>query len=75
MRWLFAVLCLSIATLSHANATPALSGKTIDKVLVVKATRQLHLISHGQTLKSYRIFSITPKISWSVCNAIARPKN
>ena len=25
------------------------------EVLVVKATRQLHLISHGQTLKSYRI--------------------
>lgn len=55
MRWLFAVLCLSLATLSHANASPALSGKTIDKVLVVKTTRQLHLISHGQTLKSYRI--------------------
>ncbi|PAU65377.1 hypothetical protein BZL41_06815 [Pseudomonas sp. PIC25] len=55
MRWLFAALCLSIATLSHANATPTLEGQQVDKVLVVKSERKLHLISKGQTLKSYRV--------------------
>ena len=44
MRWLFAVLCLSIATLSHANASPALSGKTIDKVLATRTTDAAHAL-------------------------------
>ena len=55
MRWLFALLCLTIVMTGHASTTATLSGKTIDKVLVVKSERKLHLISRGDTLKSYRI--------------------
>jgi murein L,D-transpeptidase YafK len=55
MRWLFALLCLAFALTGHASTTPTLSGKTIDKVLVVKSERTLHLISGGNTLKSYRM--------------------
>ena len=55
MRWLFALLCLTVSLTGHANTTPSLNGKTIDKVLVVKSERKLHLISRGDTLKSYRI--------------------
>ena len=39
----------------HANATPSLGGSPIDKVLVIKSERKLHLVSAGQTLKSYRV--------------------
>ncbi|MCW3149971.1 L,D-transpeptidase family protein [Stutzerimonas stutzeri] len=55
MRWLLAVFYVTFATLTHASATPSLEGKPIDKVLVVKSERQLHLISRGKTLKSYRV--------------------
>ncbi|MGH8354454.1 MAG: L,D-transpeptidase family protein [Pseudomonas sp.] len=55
MRWLLAVLCLAFTAISHANATPTLGGQTVDKVLVVKSERKLHLIGRGQTLKSYRV--------------------
>ncbi|MDO9617407.1 MAG: L,D-transpeptidase family protein [Pseudomonas sp.] len=55
MRWLFALLCLTVALTGHASSTPPLNGKTIDKVLVVKSERKLHLISRGDTLKSYRV--------------------
>jgi len=55
MRWLLAALCLFFATLSHANAAPALDGQAVDKILVVKSERKLHLIGRGQTLKSYRV--------------------
>lgn len=55
MRWLLALLCLTFTAFSHANATPSLGGSPIDKVLVIKSERKLHLVSAGQTLKSYRI--------------------
>lgn len=55
MRWLFALLCLTFTALSHANAAPSLGSPSIDKVLVVKSERKLHLVSAGQTLKSYRV--------------------
>ncbi|MGH8433900.1 MAG: L,D-transpeptidase family protein [Pseudomonas sp.] len=55
MRWLLAVLCLSFATLSHANAAPTLDGKAVDKVLVVKSERKLLLMGHGEVLKAYRV--------------------
>ena len=54
MRWPFALFCLLFTTLGHANATPNLQGPLVDKVLVVKSERQLHLLSRGETLKSYR---------------------
>ncbi|MGE4405770.1 L,D-transpeptidase family protein [Pseudomonas sp.] len=55
MRWLFALFCLIFTALSHANATPSLEETSIDKILVIKSERQLHLISRGQALKSYRV--------------------
>lgn len=55
MRWFLAVLCLCFATLTYANATPALQDRPVDKVLVIKSERKLHLMSHGKTLKSYRV--------------------
>lgn len=55
MRWLFAFLCLSFASLLHANANPIPVGQSIDKVLVIKSERRLHLMSRGESLKSYRV--------------------
>ncbi len=55
MRWLFAVFCFSLATLSLASPPPAAPEKPIDKVLVIKSERKLHLISRNETLKSYRV--------------------
>jgi len=55
MRWLFAVFCLMFASMSHASAAPSLEGALIDKVLVVKSERQLHLISRGEAVRSYRV--------------------
>jgi murein L,D-transpeptidase YafK len=55
MRWLLAVVCLSFAMLSHATTTVTLDGKSVDKVLVMKAEHKLLLQNKGETLKSYRI--------------------
>jgi murein L,D-transpeptidase YafK len=55
MRWLFALLCLTATLTGHASSAPTLTGKTIDKVLVVKSERTLQLISRGDTLKTYRV--------------------
>jgi murein L,D-transpeptidase YafK len=54
MRWLlaFTTFCLSLAV--HASTSPHLSPR-VDKVLVVKSERSLHLLSRGETLKSYRV--------------------
>lgn len=55
MRWLLALLCITVVSLSHASAAPTLGGKTVDKVLVLKSERKLHLMGRGDVLKSYRI--------------------
>lgn len=59
MRWflplLFALCGLSLTLTAQATAAPAPNGQQIDKVLVVKSERKLHLMSRGETLKSYRI--------------------
>ncbi|MEX6501230.1 L,D-transpeptidase family protein [Pseudomonas zhanjiangensis] len=56
MRRLLALLCLlSISLAALANTSDRLESPSIDKVLVVKSERKLHLISRGQALKSYRI--------------------
>ncbi|MFT5781663.1 MAG: murein L,D-transpeptidase YafK, partial [Pseudomonas sp.] len=54
MRWLLALLCLSIITFSNASP-PALNAPRIDKVLVLKSAHQLQLISRGKVVKTYRI--------------------
>lgn len=53
MRWLLAILCL-LAVLPQARAS-TLEGQLIDKVLVVKSERRLHLVSRGELLRSYRV--------------------
>ena len=50
MRWLIALLCLSVVSLSHASTAPTLRGKPVDKVLVVKSERKLHLMGRGEVL-------------------------
>ena len=55
MRWLLALLCLSLAGLSQATPAPSTTGKPVDKVLVVKSERKLQLMARGEVLRSYRI--------------------
>ncbi|MGL4317921.1 MAG: L,D-transpeptidase family protein [Pseudomonas sp.] len=55
MRWLLTLICLSLATLAPASTTPTLSGKAVDKVLVIKSERKLHLMGRGEVLKTYRV--------------------
>ena len=66
MRWLLALFCLSIASVSQAAFTETIIRKPvdqsagasqplIDKVLVLKSERRLQLISRGEPLKTYRI--------------------
>ena len=63
MRWLLAFFCLVIASTSTAAFTrtvvtrpvTAQSQPFIEKVLVLKSSRQLQLISNGKPLKTYRI--------------------
>ncbi|WP_191485528.1 L,D-transpeptidase family protein [Pseudomonas sp. FEN] len=55
MRWLFVVFCLSFAALSQASIAAPLSGKTIEKILILKSAHQLQLINDGKPLKTYRI--------------------
>ncbi|MBS7663557.1 L,D-transpeptidase family protein [Pseudomonas lalucatii] len=55
MRWLLALLCLSLNLTALASTTTTLDGPGVDKVLVLKSERKLQLLSRGQPLKSYRI--------------------
>lgn len=55
MRWLLALLCLTLTAAVQATTTPSRGDRPIDKVLVVKSERKLHLLSRGEALKSYRI--------------------
>ncbi len=48
MRWLFVICCLLFASLSHAMAAPSLDAEAVDKVLVLKSERKLHLLSRGE---------------------------
>lgn len=50
MRWLLPLLCLFLSPDALAASTPA-----VDKVLVVKSERRLHLQRSGETIRSYRI--------------------
>src|SRR5690606_40188926 len=53
MRWMLTLL-LCCSPLALASLTITHSPR-IDKVLVIKSDRQLHLISHGKTLKTYKV--------------------
>ncbi|WP_120993557.1 L,D-transpeptidase family protein [Stutzerimonas urumqiensis] len=55
MRWLLVLVCLCFTLFAHANTASPSTERRIDKVLVIKSERKLHLVSHGETLRSYRI--------------------
>lgn len=55
MRWLLALLCLTLSFASHCATVPTAPAATVDKILVEKSQRRLLLIGDGKTLKSYRI--------------------
>lgn len=55
MRWLLPLLCLTLSLNAMASTTPVASSRTVDKVLVLKSERKLHLQQRGETIKSYRI--------------------
>ncbi len=55
LRCLLVVICLSFAAIGSAGASQTLQGKTVDKVLILKAERKLQLMHRGQVLKSYRV--------------------
>ena len=55
MRWLLALLCITVTAAAQATTTASQGNQHIDKVLVVKSERKLQLISRGEPLKSYRI--------------------
>ena len=51
VRCLLAALFLILAPLAIANASPTLSGKAVDKVLVLKSERKLQLLHRGDVLE------------------------
>lgn len=53
MRWMLTVLLLSYVSLTQAEAFQ--KKPQVDKVLVLKAERRLHLISQGETFRSYPV--------------------
>ena len=55
MRWLLAAICLCFSAVSLASASQTFQGKVVDKVLVVKSQRTLHLMHRGESLKTYRV--------------------
>ncbi|MBU1329479.1 MAG: L,D-transpeptidase family protein [Gammaproteobacteria bacterium] len=52
MRWLLALLCLTLTPVAIASSP---TTPPIDKVLVIKSERVLHLIHADQPVKSYRV--------------------
>lgn len=55
MRWLLPLLCLTLSLNAFASTTSASGTRTVDKVLILKSERQLHLQQRGETIRSYRI--------------------
>ena len=57
MRRFITVLSVCVAVLCPilSMASTAVQGKAIDKILVVKSERRLHLQSQGKTLKTYTV--------------------
>ena len=58
MRALLFILLSILSSLTYANSTSietSIHARPIDKVLVVKADRKLHLMHRGKVVKSYRV--------------------
>lgn len=49
------MLCLSIPALANTSSFTTHHSQVIDKVLVIKSERKLHLQHRGNTVKSYRV--------------------
>ena len=55
MRALFVALLFALPILTYANPANSTITSSIDKVLVVKSERTLHLLHRGAVVKSYRV--------------------
>uniref|UniRef100_A0A1I8ANM7 DUF4390 domain-containing protein n=1 Tax=Steinernema glaseri TaxID=37863 RepID=A0A1I8ANM7_9BILA len=55
MRWLLALFCLGVASVSQAAFTETIVRKPLGQVLVIKSERRLQLMSGDTSMKSYRI--------------------
>lgn len=55
MRALLIVLLLALSSFTFASTSSPSSMPHIDKVLVIKADRKLHLMHRGKVVRSYRV--------------------
>lgn len=55
MRAFFIALLFALSSLAYSSTNNASQLPPIDKVLVVKAERKLHLMHRGEVVKSYRV--------------------
>lgn len=55
MRAICVALFLTLPIFCYANQSTSLNSKEVDKVLVVKSERALHLMQRGEIIKSYRV--------------------
>lgn len=55
MRTFLTVLFLLLPTFSYASSSTLSAFPHIDKVLVIKSERALHLLHRGETIKTYRV--------------------
>ena len=64
MRAMLVALFLSLPILCYASQANSNANPSVDKVLVVKSERALHLMHRGEVVKSYRV-SLGKKIGQS----------
>lgn len=55
MRAMLVALFLSLPFLCYASQANSNANLSVDKVLVVKSERALHLMHRGEIIKSYRV--------------------
>lgn len=55
MRWLLIAFTLLLAPCAQAALTITVGDKSIDRVLVIKSERALHLMHRDEVLKTYRV--------------------
>lgn len=55
MRAMLVALFLSLPILCYASQANSNANPSVDKVLVVKSERALHLMHRGEVVKSYRV--------------------
>ena len=55
MRAFLSSLLLTLPLIAFANSANSTTSTHVDKVLVVKSERALHLMRQGEVVKSYRV--------------------